>query len=161
MLLSSYVRKPPAQIALTYGPHGKPEIADSGVPEGIFFNVSHCRDRVVYAVSRGHRVGIDIEHLRPISNLSAVSRRYFSQREDAALQALPEESRLAAFLRCWTRKESFVKARGEGISGFLREFDVSLAPGQPAQLLNVEGWKLLDLMVGGGYMAAVALETHA
>src|SRR5688500_9024806 len=65
MLLSCYVDVEPAQIPLAYGAHGKPEIADSA-GEGIHFNVSHSRDRVVFAVARGRRVGVDIEYVRPV-----------------------------------------------------------------------------------------------
>lgn len=160
-LLSSYVNLEPAQIRFSYGAHGKPEITNGDAGKEIRFNVSHSRDRVLYAVGRRTRVGVDIEHVRPVSNLSEVARRFFSPWENTALHALREEDRLAAFFRCWTRKEALVKARGEGISGYLSRFDVSLAPGDPARLLNVEGWNLKDVPMGSGYVAAVVRETHA
>lgn len=161
VLLSRHVNLEPAQIRFTYSPQGKPELSGSAAREDIRFNVSHSHERVVYVVGRGCRVGVDIEHVRPVANVSAVAMRFFSPGENAALQMLPANSRLAAFFRCWTRKEALVKGLGEGISDYLRRFDVSVAPDEPAKFLNVEGWTLEDLSVGAGVTAAVVVEAHA
>jgi 4'-phosphopantetheinyl transferase len=159
-LLSRYLDLEPARVRLVYDARGKPEIMGAA-REGLHFNVSHSCDRVVYAVGRGHRVGVDIEQVRPVTNVNHVARRFFSPSEHAALQALSEERRLAAFFRCWTRKEALAKGRGEGISDSLRRFDVTAAPGDGARSLHVDGWELEDLIVDGGYVAAVAVEANA
>jgi 4'-phosphopantetheinyl transferase len=157
-LLSRYVHRPPAHIVIAYGAHGKPEIVGDG-RAGIHFNVSHSCDRVVYAVARGRRVGIDVERMRQVASLSRIARRYFSPSEHLALQALPEDRRVAAFFRCWTRKEALVKASGDGVSHAIHRLDVDMC--DSARSMNIAGWVLDDLPTDEGYVAAVAVEAHA
>ena len=93
-----------------------------------------------------------------------LARRNFSALERAALEALPAADQPAAFFSCWTRKEAFVKALGEGLSHPLDAFDVSLAPDEPARLLavrggaSVEGWSLHALRPREGFAAALVVE---
>jgi 4'-phosphopantetheinyl transferase len=96
-----------------------------------------------------------------------LAKRFFSPREYDVLHALPEEARNRAFFNCWTRKEAYIKGRGEGLTLPLRQFDVSLEPGEPARLLNsrthpadVARWSLQALSPGHGYAAAIAVEGH-
>jgi 4'-phosphopantetheinyl transferase len=127
--------------------------------------VSHSGGIVVYAFTRSREVGIDVEHIRPMGDMLDVARRNFSIGEFAALTGLPEKDRLMAFYLCWTRKEAFIKAIGEGISFPLQQFDVSLIPGEPAQLQAVFGsqeiaqrWSMHDLKIAPGYAAALVIE---
>jgi 4'-phosphopantetheinyl transferase len=103
--------------------------------------------------------------VRPVVNAEQIAQRFFSHREIAALGALPPPIRIQAFFTCWTRKEAYIKARGEGLSFALDKFVVSLAPGEPATLLSApEGpqetsrWALLELEPEPGYAAALAVE---
>jgi 4'-phosphopantetheinyl transferase len=80
------------------------------------------------------------------------------------LRMLPEHERLPAFFRCWTRKEAYIKARGEGLTVPLADFTVSLAPGEPPALLGVRDkpdeaakWTVCDLSSHPDYAAALAL----
>ena len=72
-----------------------------------------------------------------------------------------------AFLKCWTRKEPYVKAKGEGLAIPLDQFEVSLSPGEPAALLDTaspgeaSNWSLEELHPGPGYAAAVAVQGQA
>ena len=98
-------------------------------------------------------------------DMEQVAARFFSTRENAALQALPDSQKLEAFFNCWTRKEAYIKASGDGLSRPLDQFEVSLAPGEAARLLNVEGmsgetarWSLETLAPATGYVAALAVE---
>ena len=75
------------------------------------------------------------------------------------------KQRMAAFFRCWTRKETYLKARGVGLSGGLDRFEVSLAPGESARLVRDHDrpeaevqWQLFDMSPDEGYMAACAVE---
>jgi 4'-phosphopantetheinyl transferase len=112
-------------------------------------------------------VGIDLERIRFDLAVVEIAERFFSRRELAMLRALPTELQREAFYRCWTRKEAYIKARGEGLSLPLDQFDVSLAPGEPAAILGTQHdpseasrWSLRELTPAPGYFAALAVEGH-
>lgn len=161
-ILSQYVNIPPEQIRFRYTAHGKPYF---DFATDIFFNASDSNDLALYAITLNREVGIDIEFIRENFAGEEIAERFFSANEVAALQKLPSEQREEAFFNCWTRKEAFIKAIGEGLSYGLDQFDVSLAPNQPAQLLQVRGsvaeaqrWSLQSLEPAPGYAAALAVE---
>lgn len=164
-LLSLYTGLEPGQVEIQYAQNGKPFLPGMDGPSGIRFNLSHSGGIAVYAFCRGREVGLDIELQRPLEELDSIAKRNFSGREYATLGSLPEQDRLEAFYLCWTRKEAFIKAIGQGISFPLQQFDVSLTPGEPAQLQTVYGsqetarrWSMLDLTIADGYAAALVIE---
>jgi 4'-phosphopantetheinyl transferase len=121
-----------------YGAHGKPALARRCAGSGLRFNVSHADDVTVYAFSPGREIGIDIESVRVIPDAEDIAARFFSHRESEAYLALDPRDRPLGFFNCWTRKEAFIKALGDGLSYPLDRFDVSLAPSEPAKILRVE-----------------------
>lgn len=164
-LLGGYLDLDPAAVRFQYNEWGKPASAVPGGDRAIHFNLSHSGGLVLYGVSWGREVGVDLEIARDDIAASGVAERFFSPRESAALYALPAPARCAAFFRCWTRKEAYIKARGEGLSIPLDSFDVSLSPDEPAALLSssdgpaeCERWSLFDVDPAPGYAAALAVE---
>ena len=163
MLLGRYLGVPPETLSFDYGPFGKPRL--TGLKTPLQFNASHSGHILLIAIMLDRAIGIDVERIR--SNLSVldIAERFFSPLERAALAALPETLRTNAFFDCWTRKEAYIKARGEGLSLPLNGFDVSFLPGEPAQLLatrpdaaEASRWRLRELDVADGYKAALAVE---
>ncbi len=157
-LLAPYVNRPPVDLAFTYGEHGKPHLADLDV--SLNFNLSHSGDRLLLAITRGREVGIDVERTRREVTWKAVSERFFEARERQALYDLPPEQRRAAFFRCWTRKEAFMKATGQGVTYGLSSFSVNLAPGEAPDLLwlaagNRMDWGLADAEPDDDHAGAV------
>jgi len=155
-VLGERLDRPPSDVPLSADRWGKPFIVGGGVP--LSFNVSHSGDVMVVALGDGRPVGIDVELLRPCPGDVDVARRFFSPAEVAALTALPSSDFDAAFLRVWTRKEAWVKARGQGLSIPLHSFDVSVESGD-ARLLRTGGdhlaggrWTLYDL--SGAYLGS-------
>lgn len=165
-LLGRYTGGPPAALRFSYGGHGKPFLGAEGGGGGrLRFNVSHSNGVALYAIAEGREVGVDIEHVREEVAGLDIAENFFSRQEVAALRALPAAERPVAFFDCWTRKEAFVKARGEGLSCPLNRFTVSLGPGRPAALLSTEDepheaarWSLVELFPGRGFRAALAVE---
>lgn len=154
----------PGVLAFTYGPRGKPEL---GEPSGsdVQFSVSHSADVAVYAVTHGWRVGVDVERLRLGVEIEAIADGTFSPREQAALRRLPPAQRCEGFFNCWTRKEAYIKAIGEGLAYPLERFSVSLAPGAPARLeafdddpAEAAGWTMEALAPPAGFVGAVVVE---
>mgnify|MGYP001378143252 CR=1 FL=1 len=162
-LLSQYAEVAPEQLRFDYGPHGKPELASTGLAQGLGFNMSHSGDVILYAVARGRSIGIDVEHERPRSNFMRIAERFFSVEEYEALHAFPDRDRPSAFFRCWTRKEAYVKARGDGIAAGLDTFSVSMDE-EPCLLRSDEGpaevarWSMADIVVEDGYVSTLCAE---
>jgi 4'-phosphopantetheinyl transferase len=139
-IIARYAGKPPAALRFLIGSAGKPSLEGTGVPS---FNLSHTGDTAALAVSAVGDVGVDIETVRDIT--MDVARRFFSDAEVAALEALSPDLRVAAFYRCWTRKEAVVKALGDGMSFPLDAFDVSHDAAHPPQLLRLKDHSTADL----------------
>jgi 4'-phosphopantetheinyl transferase len=165
-LLAAYLGDNPAGLKLLYGEKGKPYIADARQTP-INFNLAHSHGVAIYAFSQGRELGVDLEYVREDLADEKIAERFFSPREINALRAVPLELRKQAFFNCWTRKEAYIKARGEGLSMPLDEFDVSLAPGEPAALLNnhkdtgeISRWRMESVPVAQGYVAALVVEGH-
>lgn len=165
-LLSTYLGIDPNQLRLLYGEKGKPFLAESHTSP-ISFNLAHSGGLAIYAFSQSRELGVDLEFIREDLAGEEIAERFFSRREIGALQTLPVELRKHAFFNCWTRKEAYIKARGEGLSMPLDQFDVSLAPGEPAALLKnhadeaeVARWEMRSIPVAPGYVAALVVEGH-
>jgi 4'-phosphopantetheinyl transferase len=164
ILLAGYLNLKPDQLEFKYQRAGKPQL--SGNLDGkISFNLSHSHEIVLYAFSSARNVGIDIEHIRPINDLEQIAERNFSVNEIIQLKTLPSAKILEGFFNCWTRKEAYVKAIGDGISYPLQQFDVSLKPGEPAKLFSIYGskeeaarWSMFELQPADGYTAALVVE---
>lgn len=159
-LLGRYLQRPPQELTFEYGEFGKPTLRS-----GPWFNLSHSGSLALYAFSSLGEIGVDIEIDEGDFARDRIAERFFSPAEVKALRALPAEAQPRAFLSCWTRKEAFIKARGDGLSLSLDSFDVTLAPNSPAALLRTAlcseepaRWGLADLSDSeSGYIAAVAL----
>ncbi|MCC6697660.1 MAG: 4'-phosphopantetheinyl transferase superfamily protein [Candidatus Hydrogenedentes bacterium] len=164
-LLGRYLGMLPSAVSLTYSDHGKPALTEGCGSLPLRFNLAHSGRLALYGFTLDRLIGIDIEKNRPDFAGQRIADRFFSSREADALRALPKEQREEAFLNCWTRKEAYIKARGEGLSFPLDAFDVSLKPGEPAALLATQGdpqeasrWSMFALHVEDGYAAALAVE---
>ena len=155
-ILGRCLQVPAAEVRFEYGANGKPRVA--GQP-ALRFNLSHSGERALYAFARDFEIGVDIELERPLDDYEDLARRYFSAAEVRDLATLPEHERTAAFFTCWTRKEAYIKACGEGLSLPLDAFRVTLRPAEPPRLetpLDHRTWSLFDASPGAGYHAALA-----
>ena len=164
-VLAGYLGEEPGSIRLSEGEFGKPHLSDHLDGDSISFNVSHAGNYLLMAFSAGREIGVDLEQVRHDLPYRAMAERYFSAREQEELFTLPREEQLAAFYRCWTRKEAYLKGAGTGFSQPSNGFDVSLLPQQAPALLAHRGspgeigrWSIKDIAMPEGYCAAVAVE---
>ncbi|MCD6296872.1 MAG: 4'-phosphopantetheinyl transferase superfamily protein [Deltaproteobacteria bacterium] len=165
VIVAPYLNTKPEDLEFQYGPYGKPALSGKFENTGTCFNMSHSHGLALYAVTSGQAVGVDIEKVRPDPDCIKIAERYFSPQEVEALRKLPKDQQRQGFFNCWTRKEAYLKAKGEGFSSPADQFQVSLTPGEPAALLDhrldskeVAKWSFEDLDVGPGYTAALAVE---
>jgi len=162
-VLSSYVGGQPSHVRFSYAQNGKPSLPEN---EGgrIHFNQSHSAGLIFCGVVLDAEIGVDVEEIRPIPEDMEIARQFFSPEELLSLRALAPEERAGGFCRCWTRKEAFLKATGEGLYGSLRDFAVSIAAETPPTFLHIHGdasaaraWTLLDVFLELRFAAAVVL----
>lgn len=164
-ILARYAGVEPARLQLGYQPSGKPFLL-AGAGEGVLrFNLSHSNGMGLYGVTLGRPVGVDVEFVRQGPELSRIAERFFTSREAEALRNCPTHLRAEAFFRCWTRKEAFIKASGEGLVRGLGTFEVSIEPGDADALLGASDdpaasgrWQLADVDAAAGFAAAMAVE---
>jgi len=164
-ILSRYAGLAPQELCFSYGAKGKPELCEAVEQSGVKFNLSHSSECALLAVTRHLTIGVDIELVNAESATQEIAEHFFSAVEVQTLQALPSHQRVEAFFSCWTRKEAYVKALGEGLSIPLDSFVVALAPGIPAALLHVEvdasevqRWSMYNIEATEGYKAALVVE---
>jgi 4'-phosphopantetheinyl transferase len=161
-LLAGYLKQKSQDFSFEYGAAGKPFLL--GHPE-LRFNVSHTNGLALLAFVRDREIGVDVEKVREQSDVMKLAERFFSARERQYLRNLTGDELHAAFFRCWTRKEAYIKAKGDGLSLPLHQFDVSIAANQSQALIatrpdakEVNRWTISDVSVPAGYAAAVAIE---
>ncbi|MEA3162476.1 MAG: 4-phosphopantetheinyl transferase [Verrucomicrobiota bacterium] len=159
-LLAHYLRCAPSTVELICGPKGKPELRASSL---LRFNTSHSGQMTVYAFTLGCELGVDVEHFRKLDDSESIAKRYFSPGEVSDLLTLKAEDKEMGFFRCWTRKEAYVKAIGEGLTVPLDCFQVTLLPETPARFVQIASemgtaadWSLHHLELAPGYVGALA-----
>jgi 4'-phosphopantetheinyl transferase len=165
ILLAGYLHVTPTDILFYYSTNGKPGLAPSSVQPHLSFNVSHSEDTGLIAICQHYPIGVDIEYVRPEVEDEMLVQRFFAPTEIADYMSLPIPERQQAFYRGWTRKEAYLKARGDGLYLALNQFAVSLLPGQTPQLTHFDleptelaRWTLMNLSIGPNYSAALAIE---
>lgn len=159
-LLGQYLYTNPQDIHFSYAKQGKPFIKN----QKLEFNLSHAGDWALLGFSLDGPLGVDIELIRADMEFESVARHFFSPPEVSTLLHLNRYDRPGAFFNCWTRKESFIKALGDGLSFPLDQFEVSLLEGPPAQLKSTfwkpkeaQEWSLFSFKPAPFYVGAAAI----
>jgi 4'-phosphopantetheinyl transferase len=160
-LAASYLQIAPSKVSFVYGDKGKPALDEGG--GRLRFNVSNSGDLAAYAFTLDCEIGVDVEHKRRMVDMENVARRFFAPGEVDELMSLAETDRTDGFFNCWTRKEAYIKAVGDGLSLPLGSFQVTLQPGVAARMLGLngnaeaaKGWTLQTFTPAPDYAGAIA-----
>jgi 4'-phosphopantetheinyl transferase len=142
--------------------NGKPELVGNA---DLQFNLSHTEGVTALAITRKRRVGVDVERIRENTEALDLATRFFSTQEVQWLRSQPASKHIAAFFDCWTAKEAYIKAHGQGLSMPLGGF--SVLPGSQSSRLELqvdddpresERWSIWRLDLGPDLRAALAVE---
>jgi 4'-phosphopantetheinyl transferase len=162
-VLARYLDRQPGELRFEYNENGKPSLHGSEL--AFHFNLAHCGDLAVLAITRAAEVGVDVERVRPLKDADDIADRFFSPTESDGLKALTAAEKPAAFFNLWTRKEAWLKATGEGLSDSLNQVEVSFLPRDKAQLVRLFGktaqidqWTLRELAPVAEFTGAVVVQ---
>lgn len=163
MILSRYLDQQPTDINFIYGEHQKPGLHTSF--QRIEFNVAHSDDLAVIAFSQNNVLGIDVEYMRKNVDYLELASRFFATSESATLARVVPRLRRQTFYNGWTRKESYLKAKGSGLAVPLNSFAVTLAPNDPVKLVQsnagpreVARWKIISFTPQEEFVGALTAE---
>jgi len=166
-ILAAVTGGTPEQVSLEYDLHGKPRMARPPAG-GIDFSLSHSGHLAVLALGRNGRVGVDIERIRPLSDISRLARRILTAKELAGFEASPQEEQSRPLIAAWARKEAVLKALGTGISGSPSSVEVTLdCTLESVEFLALatghvpERWTVRTLAMPPEFQGALALEGPA
>jgi 4'-phosphopantetheinyl transferase len=163
--LAGYTNNAPQELVFSYGANGKPELSAPAEKSGVRFNLAHSSELALLAVTKGQSVGADLELVNLEFASQEIAERFFAAGEVNTLRTLSHSERGEAFFSCWTRKEAYIKALGEGLSIPLDSFEVAFGPGVVPALLRVDDhprevsrWSMYDIQTEERYQAALVVE---
>ncbi len=161
IILGKYLNESPASVKISYLDKGKPYIESSPVK----FNLAHSGGKAFYAFALNIEVGIDLEKIKEMPDAADIAERFFSEDEVNEFRTVEKDNIETAFFNCWTRKEAFIKAIGEGLSHPLADFSVTLKPGDEPKFLmiknkpdEVKEWSLFDIEAESNFISSLALK---
>lgn len=164
VLSSYYLNIPIEDVSFLYGEFGKPEYS---FKSDLKFNVSHSGDRAVIGFVKHYDIGVDIEKIKSNFDVLDIAMNYFSQKEISELKSLPKHKHVEGFYKCWTRKESFIKAKSKGLSFPLDQFSVSINSKKAVRLLETQWnknettlWSLFSFSPEKKYIGAVSIKAQ-
>lgn len=162
IILSKYLNIHPAKIIFSYADRGKPFINDSDIK----FNISHSDNFAVFAVTSYNEIGIDTEKIKDLPDALTIAKNYFSEMEVLQFAKVDENNYKQAFFNCWTRKEAFIKAIGEGLSYPLANFSVSFLPGEIPSMRWIKNnpeeaalWSIINLDIEIDFVTSLAIRS--
>jgi 4'-phosphopantetheinyl transferase len=164
-LLGRYLHTQPDQIDFVYNAFGKPDLSPE-FGNRLKFNLSHSAALALVTIASGSNVGVDLEYVRAQSDYADIARHFFSPAEVDHLNAIPSHLYAEAFFSCWTKKEAYLKACGQGLAMPLNSFSVPVTtdPAHAPVDLNepsdipAKRWSLFTLQPAPGYIGALAIE---
>jgi 4'-phosphopantetheinyl transferase len=159
IILARLLERDPRDIAIVRHSHATPTADAPG--HSLHVSLSHSGDWMLFAVSRAHRVGVDIERIDPATDVVRLARRFFPSNEADALSSLPSSERHEAFFRAWTRKEAILKGVGGGVPSRLRSVPSGITQAQENVPMAGTVWTLCELAVPELYAASLAVDGKA
>lgn len=147
-------------------PHGKPAIANA-LAQPLFFNLSHTQNLAALAVTRTADVGVDVEKIKQVEQVRGLAERCFADSEIDYVFSGAKNAVMWRFFKLWTLKESYIKARGCGLSLSLQS--VVFAPKDNPLTVAFDpshddcsaAWSFRNWEVGSEHLMSLAINVPA
>lgn len=110
-LLAKYLGEIPQTLKIMYNLWGKPCLPEENL---LYFNVSHSKDYILYAITRNYEVGIDLEYIDKSLDVENMALSILSPIELNLWNTLDSQEKIDYFFKYWVGKEAFLKAIGKG-----------------------------------------------
>jgi 4'-phosphopantetheinyl transferase len=160
-ILGRYLEMAPEQIEFKIDPTGKPYLPGSRYQ----FNSSHSNDIFLIGITMENPIGVDVQHIYPISNIDLLIKRFFNTHEQEIMNSFQEEDILDMFFTIWTAKEAYLKGTGEGLRRSISSFSIcrkengllSFSPQKGRESAPIT-WNIHHLHLDPAYKAALAVK---
>jgi 4'-phosphopantetheinyl transferase len=161
-VLGNYLQKPPESLKFLNDAKGKPQLETQIPGRDLFFSLSHSNNMALCGIALNQELGVDVEYIRPLANLEAMAKKYFSESELRSFLDASFNARDRIFFHLWTMKEACLKASGEGLAG-LRKIHIAHDDAQKHETYcyvcnNSEKiWTVRSIHLHDQYSAAIAV----
>ncbi|MBI4617053.1 MAG: 4'-phosphopantetheinyl transferase superfamily protein [Planctomycetes bacterium] len=163
-VLSRYAAVDPLAWTFAKNRYGCPRLSGPPWVPPLSFNISHTNGLVAVLVALDREVGVDVEDAKRSGQTVEIADRFFSAVETAELRSLPVAAQRERFFEYWTLKESYIKARGMGLSIPLDQFTFHLAAGAKPRISfdsrladDPSSWQFEELRASARHPVAVAI----
>ncbi len=165
--LSVYYQVDPAEWQFGKNGFGKPELDHPYKTLPIRFNISHTDGLIMCGIARDYDIGVDVEDTQRSTRATLDSlSSYFSRPEIEDLDKLPPDQQKHRFFDYWTLKESYIKARGAGLSIPLSKFSFHFQTNtltsfsvDPDLNDDADNWQFWRTSMADRYQVAVAINS--
>ena len=165
-VLSRYGAIQPEEWIFSANAYGRPDIANEQAKDaGLSFNISHTHSLIVLGITKGRALGVDVENFQARTPAIDIADHYFTPQEVAALAAVPPSQQHYRFFEYWTFKESYIKARGMGLSLPLDKFSFHYPDDHSVEIAidsdladDPQRWQFWQLRPRPEYLVAVCAE---
>lgn len=163
-VLSRYAPIAPQDWSFTENDYGRPAISNAEAAR-IEFNISHTSHLILIGITASRKIGVDVEDFRSRTADIDLAERFFTEAEAADVRTRPAGDQNERFFEYWTLKESYIKARGRGLSIPLNGFSFKFTNDQSIRLAidvrlkdHPARWHFWQFSLTDGHIMAVCAQ---
>lgn len=161
--LSLYHPIAPEEWFFSKNKYGRPEAIQQPKTNTLRFNLSHTDGLILCGVVLNDDLGVDVEDSNKEVSVEEMAKYSLSGLELREFMKLPREQKQRRFFDYWTLKESFIKARGMGLSLPLDQFSFHLGSEEALKISfdskkdDPRLWHFWRLQLSDSHVGAVAV----
>jgi 4'-phosphopantetheinyl transferase len=162
-VLTKYLKINANQIEFVKGFNNKPYLKFQN-SDSIYFNLSYRDNMFLLGISSCETMGVDIERIREVNDVSSFCNDYFAaQEKEIIMTSHNKDEQLAKLFTFWVIKESVIKALGTGFTKPLPTYDLHVFLETPISKPNFDlsaFWTIQQIKINDHYKAAFAIKSE-